>query len=265
MIKSKMNDTQSVLKQYENGKNLETRVSLYDKYSTNKQKYTSWVFENYDFKEGSNILEFGSGTGKDWKENIEVLSPTCRLTLSDFSQGMVDELTSKFNHLDNVKTQKIDIQSVQSEDASVDVTIANSMLYHVPDIDKGISEVYRVLKPSGTFYATTTGRKGMFQFLSETLHKISSDITMASSVSFTLQNGEGYLTKYFDDVNIIKYHNALAVTDTKDLVDFIYSVASIEGLKESHREDVMKYYEHLKNEDGIIQIDIEYGMFIAKK
>ena len=42
-----------------------------------------------------------------------------------------------------------------------EIVIANSMLYHVPEIDKALSEVRRVLKKDGVFYAATSGENGI--------------------------------------------------------------------------------------------------------
>jgi len=265
MINNKMNDTKSVLNQYKDGKNLSTRISIYEKYGTNKKQYTTWIYENYEFFEGCEILEFGSGTGKDWKNNVDALPENSSLILSDFSKGMVEELASKFSDYENVSVMELDIQNTQIEECSKDFVMANSMLYHVPDIDKAVKEVFRVLKPKGIFYAATTGSKGMFQYLKGTLHEVKSSVTMAKDISFTLQSGQAYLERYFGEVKIARYSNKLEITDTNDLVDFIYSVASIEGLEESDREKVFEYYEQKKNGEGVIEIDIEYGSFIAKK
>lgn len=142
MLNNKMNDTKNVLNQYKDAKNLSTRISLYEKYSTNTKKYSTWIYENYEFFDGCKILEFGSGTGKDWKDIIGKLSQKSSLTLSDFSQGMVEELKLKFEKYNNIDVMKIDIQNVQIEENSKDVAIANSMLYHVPDIDKAVKEVF---------------------------------------------------------------------------------------------------------------------------
>lgn len=265
MIKSKMNDTENVLNQYKTGKNLSTRISLYEKYSINQQTYTDWIYENYKFFDLCEVLEFGSGTGKDWKGKINKLPQNCNLILSDFSQGMVEELKLKFVEHKNISVMELDIQNAQIEDNSKDFIIANSMLYHVPDIDKAISEVSRILKGNGTFYAATAGSKSMFQYLRETLLKIDPRITMPEAISFNLQSGRVYLEKYFNQVKIAKYENRLKIVDTNDLVNFIYSVSSIEGLEECDRDKVLEYYENKRNSNGFITIDIEYGMFIAKK
>lgn len=265
MIKSKMNDTKHVLNQYKDGKNLETRISLYDKYSVNSTNYTTWIHENYKFFEGCQILEFGTGTGKDWKDRITDLPFNCSLVLSDFSEGMVDELKSSFGSNKQVEVMKLDIQNTHFGDHSKDFVIANSMLYHVPDINKAVREVSRVLKNSGTFYAATPGNKTIFQYFKETFLKTNSRITLPKTLSFTLENGAEYLEKCFNHVEVSRYVNRLEITNTNDLVDFFYSMASIEGLMESDRNEIYDYYEKQKNSKDVIEIEIEYGMFIAKK
>jgi ubiquinone/menaquinone biosynthesis C-methylase UbiE len=260
-----MYDTKNVLEQYKDGKNLNARVSLYEKYSTNDIDYTDWIFTNYSFFEGCNILEFGSGTGKDWRDNIDNLPNGCNLILSDFSSGMVDELRQKYGGRKNVHIRLLDIQNANIKSKSMDFVIANSMLYHVPDIDKAIGEVARILKDDGTFYAATSSDKSMFGFLKSHLKNVNSDITMPDAITFRLQNGGKYLEKHFADVNINKYHNRLEIKDTNDLVDFIYSVTSIMGLKDEHRQDIYDYFEALKDEEGSIVVEIEGGMFVGKR
>jgi SAM-dependent methyltransferase len=45
--------------------------------------------------------------------------------------------------------EKIDITKIPYEDKSFDIVICNHVLEHVPDYKKALSEIYRVLKPSG--------------------------------------------------------------------------------------------------------------------
>ena len=50
------------------------------------------------------------------------------------------------------KFECADIQNLPYPDESFDVVIANMMLYHVPDIARGLSEVRRVLRRDGRFF-----------------------------------------------------------------------------------------------------------------
>ena len=51
-------------KQYQTAKNLNTRISIHDKYSTNHQPFGEWIMSHYEIKPGYRILELGCGTGE---------------------------------------------------------------------------------------------------------------------------------------------------------------------------------------------------------
>ena len=61
------------------------------------------------------------------------------------------------------------------------------MLYHVPDIDKGLAEVQRVLKRGGLFYCATYGEHGIVEYLSKILSAYGVEDNI--NKNFTLQNG----------------------------------------------------------------------------
>ena len=48
-----------------------------------------------------------------------------------------------------------DVQQLPFEDESFDAALAAWMLYHVPDVERGIAELARVLKPGGRLVAVT--------------------------------------------------------------------------------------------------------------
>jgi len=264
MKNTKMYDTKNVLNQYKDGKNLNTRISIYEKYKIG-DTYSCWIQDEYKFFDGCEIVELGSGTGKDWIEKIDEVSEKYYLTMSDFSSGMVKELKEKYGQYENVEVMQIDIQDIPFENESKDFAIAHSMLYHVPDIDKAVSEVHRILKPGGKFYTATSGSKSMFWFLKGTLHEVLPESSMADEITFALQNGKPYLEKHFYDVNIVYDRSHLEITNTNDLIDFILSVASIENVTEDDRPRLFEYYEKKKNDEGKIIVELEYGMFVAEK
>ncbi len=264
MSNTKMHDTETVLEQYKDGNNLNTRVSLYDKYKVGGNS-NKWMTDRYDFFDGCEVAEFGTGTGKDWARIIEDIASCCHLVLSDFSSGMVEGLKEKYKHLDNVEVMQIDIQDIPFKDESKDFAIANAMLYHVPDIDKAVNEVHRILKPGGKFYAATMGTKSMFTFFKGTLHEAVPSVSMAENIRFTLENGKEYLNKYFSDVDIVYNKGRLEIDDANDIIDFALSTASITGIEEINRPKLFDYYEKMKDEEGKIVIEIEYGMFVARK
>jgi ubiquinone/menaquinone biosynthesis C-methylase UbiE len=233
----------------------------------NKQGFGNWIFEQYDLSDGCRILELGCGNGNMWRDKINQIGPNSRLILSDFSEGMVEEVREKYSSYTNVSFQQINIEAIPYDDNSFDLVIANMMLYHVPDLDKALSEVVRVLKNNSKFYAATFGENGIHQYLVSSLkdQENRQESRQESLNAFTLQNGSSILSRYFEKVNKKEYIDALEITDTNDLIDYIYSMTSIISYKNMDRKSMFDLFENRKDKYGVIRIPKEYGMFISTK
>lgn len=257
---SKINDISVVKQQYATANNLGTRISIHDKYSTNKLGFGNWIFSNYRIDKGAKVLELGCGTGDMWKDKESVICTCSKIILSDFSEGMVATTRDNIGSYDNIEYKVLDIQDIPYEDATFDIVIANMMLYHVPDIDKGLMEVRRVLKREGRFYCATYGEHGIIEYLSKILSAYGVEDNI--NKNFTLQNGYEILSKIFSKVEKKEYIDSLAVTNIDDMVDYIYSLSSMTALsnvpKHIIKEILMR---NLTN--GVLNILKEYGMFIA--
>ena len=84
------NNTEKTKKQYETSNNLNSRIRLHGLYSTNKLGWSKWVFDNYALNQNQTVLELGCGNGEIWRENADKIPCGVKLTLSDFSQGMLE-------------------------------------------------------------------------------------------------------------------------------------------------------------------------------
>ena len=131
---SKINDTSVVKQQYDTANNLNTRISIHEKYSTNKMGFGNWIISNYRIDKGMKVLELGCGTGDMWKNRESLIGDCSKLILSDFSEGMVAVAKENVGNYDNIEYMVLDIQEIPYEDETFDIVIANMMLYHVPDI-----------------------------------------------------------------------------------------------------------------------------------
>lgn len=250
----------NIEKQYKTAQNLNTRISIHDKYSTNKQPFAEWIVSHYEISPGATVLELGCGTGSMWVNNLHLLAGGAMLTLTDFSEGMLE--TAKRNiSSEKVTFQQVDIQNIPYPDASFDVVIANMMLYHVPDLHAGLSEVRRVLKPGGKFYCATYGIHGILEYITELLKDMS--VSGHIGTSFTLQNGADSLSRLFDHVQRLDREDGLAITDIRDFADYIYSLSSLTNMENVPREVLLAALES-RVEDGILYVPKEYGMFICK-
>ena len=252
-----INNTDKVKEQYSKTEGLSTRISIHEKYSTNKMGISNWNFTIYEIKEGMKVLELGCGTGSMWIEHKDVLARCSEVVISDFSEAMVKKAESNIGALPNVKYQVIDIQDIPFEDDCFDVVIANYMLYHVPNIDKALSEVKRVLKSEGHFYAGTAGEKGIMETICRWL-----GMDNAYKNTFSLENGGEKLSKYFGEVNIERYIDSLEVKELDDLVEYIYSGITFKNICPFSKEETKnKLSEHMEN--GVIKLPKDPGMFVA--
>lgn len=250
----------NIKKQYQTSQNLNTRISIHDKYSTNRQPFGDWIVSHYTISPGDQILELGCGTGSMWRESLHLLIGNAMLTLTDFSEGMLE--TAKRNVTsENVRFQQVDIQNIPYPDASFDVVIANMMLYHVPDLHKGLAEVRRVLKPGGFFYCATYGIHGIMEYIMGLLKDMG--VSGQIGTTFTLQNGADSLSLHFESVQRLDREDGLAITDIGDFADYIYSLSSLTNIANVSREVLLSVLES-RIENGILYVPKEYGMFICK-
>jgi ubiquinone/menaquinone biosynthesis C-methylase UbiE len=239
---------------------------LHSKHSTNKQGFFPWLFEKYKFSNGYRILELGCGNGGQWQNRIHQLPADCILVLSDFSEGMVEIVWEKYSNQKNMLAQKIDIQDIPFPNNCFDVVIANHMLYHVPDLAKALSEVKRVLKNGGKFYAATNGNGGMRTYLRNAFKQVNPNINaFTKNFSFNLQNGKEMLSQYFYDVQRLDYEDSFSITETQDLMDWLKSTTTLASYSENDLNGFYDFFEGIRQEEGAINIPKETGLFISTK
>jgi ubiquinone/menaquinone biosynthesis C-methylase UbiE len=265
---SEMNKIEKVKEQYSDDSKLAARIKLHSKYSTNQQGFYPWLFEQYEFHKCFRILELGCGSATQWEGRIDDLPEDCILVLSDYSCGMVDLVWQKYSEHSNVLVQQVDIQDMPFPDEVFDIIIANHMLYHVPDMDKALTEVKRVLKNNGLFYSSTNGEGGMRPYLHDALKRFNPLIDSFKpelSLSFTMQNGEKILHKYFNDVKRMEFVDSLRITETQDLIDWIKSIITFASFSESDLDGLYEFFEEVRIKEGAINIPKEIGLFISRK
>ena len=259
---SSINNQKNVKEQYASANNLNTRISIHQKYSTNKMGFGNWIFSNYKITKGMKVLELGCGTGDMWKGHKDLMKACSKLVLSDFSEGMLENAKTNLGDNPNVEYRVIDIQDIPFEAETFDVVIANMMLYHVPDIVRGLSEVCRVLKKGGAFYCATYGEHGIIEYLTKILGTYGVEDNV--NKNFTLQNGEKILAPFFSDVQRMNYEDSLAVTELDDLIDYIYSLSSMTILSTIPKMEIRDILAK-QMADGVLVIPKEYGMFCCRK
>ena len=263
---------QDVKGQYKTPANLNARADLHARFSTNPTGWLPWVFGHIRKRlpDSARILEIGCGPGSLWVENRGEVPAGWSLTLTDLSEGMVarsQEVTAQAG-LDAACVQA-DIRGLPFETDTFDAVIANHMLYHVPDIDGGLQEIRRVLKPGGTFFAATNGMDHMKE-----LFDLMNAFTPGAWTNqerpvarFCLQNGGDMIGRYFEPVSRIDYPDSLLVDEAQPLAEYVCSMAGMGVGFESiirKREDFLLFLEGWIREKGSIRISKQAGLFIAR-
>jgi ubiquinone/menaquinone biosynthesis C-methylase UbiE len=252
--------------QYKNSSNLDARIAIHKRFSTNPYGWTNWVFDQLaGLPAGSNILELGCGTGELWKECADRIPENWALTLTDLSDGMLDAAWRNLIFLKRgIKFEKVDAQSIPYSDKTFDVVIANHMLYHVPDRKKALAEIRRVLKDDGVLFATTVGETHLHEVYKWISH-VSGGAQGMFLLQFTLENGKEQLRDYFSHVELSRYLDSLRVTDMEVLMAYVRSMGSFKGLSEDEFCKLERDLTEIMEKNGEIVISKDSGLFKALK
>ena len=255
--------------QYSNSKKFMARIELHRRFRTNPYLWTHWIFDHFKFPRNAKVLELGSGNALLWKSNLKRIPEDAHILLTDFSDGMLNDARKVLgDDSERFEFKVMDAQKITYPDDSFDIAIANLMLYHVPDRDKAISEISRVLKPEGALYATTYSLNNMKEFtdlLNNYDKNLYNPIEPFAS-AFGLENGQEQLKKSFEEVEMINYIDSLEITETEPIVDYVLSFSSIKGnIDRDSLEGFKDYLDDVLDKDGVIKISKDTGMFIAKK
>ncbi|MBI5832196.1 MAG: class I SAM-dependent methyltransferase [Armatimonadetes bacterium] len=254
--------------QYKDSSNLQARIDLHGRYSTNPQPFWTWAFDFLDVPAEAQILEVGCGTGMFWQVNADRLPPGWRVTLTDLSTGMLGSARANLANVPQVvECQVADVQLLPYPDASFDAVLANFMLYHVPDRRQGIAEIARVLRPGGLLIAATNGSTHLREirdlerrFGIETLFGATT-----SAQAFGLQNGAAQLEGLFDHIACERHENHLAVPKPEPVIAHIRSKLADRGRAADRLEVVRAHIAKHIEQYGEFRVTKASGLFVARR
>jgi ubiquinone/menaquinone biosynthesis C-methylase UbiE len=215
--------------QYATGANLSARIALHARFSTSPIRWHEWLFERMSIPPAARILELGCGTGLFWRALAERVPPTWWMLLTDLSEGMVREARRMTSSLPcRVDGAVADTAAIPFADSEADVVVAKHMLYHVPDRERALDEIHRVLVPGGTFYATTIGKAYMEQLVELVATHAPDAPSFRDTVaeSFGERTGLEQLLHRFGEVETEIFPDELRVTDADAVLAYIRSLGS---------------------------------------
>jgi SAM-dependent methyltransferase len=153
------------------------------------------------------VLEVGGGQGElaEWMQAELGAS----VTFVDQSERMVELARAR-----GISDARVgDVQALPFEDERFDTVVAAWMLYHVKDIDRGLAEIARVLKPGGKLVAVTNSVKHL-----EELRTIFDTLMRGYEDRFNSENGDAALRRHFTNVERTDA-DVVAIVDERDVLE----------------------------------------------
>jgi len=255
--------------QYYNAARLQARIQLYDQFSSNKTSWHRWFFEHLGSLPHLKVLELGCGDAALWRKNADLIPETWSITLTDLSHGMLEEARMNLGgQSGRFKFLIADAQAIPFHDNEFDIVIANHMLYHVLDINLAVSEMHRILKPGGLFYASTMS-KSHLQEIEQLTQAFDANIQVLDPVMerFQLDNGREMLQNSFTELERIRYEDYMLIDDEHPLLQYITSTP-MNARKVLVGEKLQQFRTFLKAkiaEKGSLFITKDSGFFQGKK
>lgn len=257
----------SLKAQYRNSTNISARIRLHRLFSTNKQGWFPWIYEQCRIADGMKILELGCGNGRLWLENKNHLPVNCKIVLSDISDGMIRDIRREQDLQDDrFSFAAFDCHTIPYEEESFDLVIANHVLFYCKDVNRVCSEVKRVLKPGGTFICGTYGAAHMKE-VSHLVTEFDDRIALSGENlydRFGKENGAALLAPYFSDVAWRAYKDALEVTQAEPLIEYVLSCHGNQNQYILEKYNKFRKFVEEQVEKGFT-ITKDAGIFVGKR
>jgi SAM-dependent methyltransferase len=172
-----------VREQYASPDNLRARKAAYANAEGDDPR--ELVFEAIATERPRRVLEVGGGEGELAERIINELG--AEVVGIDQSEAMVELQRSR-----GIDARVGNAQEIPFPEGEFDVAVAAWMLYHVPDLDRALGELARVLKPGGVLVAATNSAEHMRE-----LWDLARRERLTPPTTFRSENGEEALRRHF--------------------------------------------------------------------
>jgi SAM-dependent methyltransferase len=159
----------------------------------------------------SRILEIGSGLGEFAERIASQLG--AELVAVDISPRMVELTRAR-----GVDASVADAAALPFRDGEFDAVVANWVLHHLPQLDRGVAEIARVLTGAGRLVAATFSAEHLLE-LYEWL-----DDPSVGELAFSSENGEQSLRRHFPHVERQDANGVVVFPDRESLHAYLSSL-----------------------------------------
>ena len=205
----RLDDPETVRLEYATEEGLQARASVYQGLSGPDAR--DLVLEAIAEVRPRRVLEVGCGWGELAKRIADELA--AEVVVVDLSPRMVELARER-----GVDAHVGDAESLAFADDEFDCVTANWMLYHVPDLDRALSELARVVRPGGRLVAATNG----LYHLGELWSLVGRD-RVDEPTRFFAETAEPFLRRHFARVERRDCESGMSFADVDAVRGYIAS------------------------------------------
>ncbi len=246
---------------------LRKRIRLYD-FQVDPIDLPAWVLDHIPSAATAHFLDVGCGPGR-YLEAIRSSHPVATAFGCDLSFGMAREAALHSPSLAGDST------FLPFSDDSFDCVIAAHMLYHVPDIDATLREIFRVTRSGGNVAVVLNGvahLRELFTVLRDAVIAVGGKNAPRpeSPDRIKLRAAEPLIARYFASLETFAERRAIVTTDSTVIADYVESMeATFASAIDVQWSDVVEatrtiVSDHIANH-GAWHTSSNLGMILARK
>ncbi|MCY4073421.1 MAG: methyltransferase domain-containing protein [Chloroflexi bacterium] len=220
---------EGIRRYYETDAYLRIEDETHAKYAVPKCDFVNWTLDTLAWQTDDTVLDIGCGRGNHYSQLVD-RAPDITYYALDLSPFML------LNHpAESDRLALGDALQLPYADGSFDVVMANHVLYHLDNIDRGLDEIKRVLRPGGKMLATTNSIHNLPEL--QVLFRRAIVLLSANgahvhpptlpSDSFALENGTRILARHFYAVVRHDLPGQLIFDDIDPAMDYLDSMRDL--------------------------------------
>ncbi len=259
-----------IMKSYDG--DLTSVMKDYDEYGQKHyEKVAEELFQGIDVK-GKYVLDIGSGTGIS---ALKLLDKGARkVCATDISEYMLKALKKKIEtsdrYIDKLEIKVADAEDLPFEDNIFDMVVSSMVLGMVPDPEKMLIEMKRVVKPEGTIALSVHGPRHYAELPDAVLAVVPKRYALGHRFFYWPRGPEKvreYLGKNgLKDIKIERSTWYDEYDTSREMYEFItsstgefYASFLPEGYMETFRKDIRRYFEGKNIRRVTLDVIYAYG------
>ncbi|GIO31292.1 MULTISPECIES: class I SAM-dependent methyltransferase [Paenibacillus] len=274
-------DKDAIRSIYGTEQNLKAKYEVLESYGLQKETFEEWLIGKLKLTGSELVLDVGAGNGRFSLPVGRMLKGSGGfLAACDLAEGvMIPSRVQAEKESLPVLLMQADAENLPFLSKQFDLVMANHMLYHLPNLNRGLAEMRRILKQTGRLVATTNSEKGMpelFKLHLNTMDRLGIPFGVKEElITFSLENGEQTLSKHFKQVECWTYEAGFMVKEPEPVFRYYAATQLYQGpmndenLSKEVREAIAPCFlqlteELIREKGGELVISKPVGAFVGK-